>query len=251
MNPALGALLAILAPLAAPPAAPASEPAPVPLVAVDAGHTAAAPGATSARGVPERTFNLAVASRLVAALRAEGLRAVLLGDGVEVPTAERAALAARLGAAALVSIHHDSVQPRYLEPWAGGAGLHSERFRGFSLFYSGAGGRPQESLALARRLGDALLGLGLAPTLHHAEPIEGEGRPLVDPARGVYRYDGLVLLRTAPMPAVLVECGVLVHRDEELLLASPERQERVARALAAALAAALRVAVTTPADGTP
>jgi N-acetylmuramoyl-L-alanine amidase len=117
---------------------------------------------------------------------------------------------------------------------------YSDRFRGFSVFYSGSGARPQESLRLALRLADALLGLGLAPTLHHAEPIEGEGRPLVDARRGVYRYDALAVLRRAEMPAVLVECGVLVNRDEELALRDPGHQERVARALAAALAAELR-----------
>ena len=215
-----------------------------PLVAVDAGHTSAAPGATSARGIPERTFNLAVAERLVAALRQEGLRAALVGGGADVPAGERPALAARLGAAALVSIHHDSVQPRYLTSWTvdGALRTYSDRFRGFSVFYSGAGARPEESLRLALRVGDALLALGLAPTLHHAEPIDGEGRPLVDPRRGVYRYDDLAVLRRAEMPAVLVECGVLVHREEELELSDPERQERLARALARAIVSALRSA---------
>ncbi len=157
-----------------------------PLVAVDAGHTSAAPGATSARGIPERTFNLAVAERLVAALRGDGLRAVLVGGGADAPPGARPALAARLGAAMLVSIHHDSVQPRYLTSWTvdGVERTYSDRFRGFSVFYSGAGARPRESLRLAIRIGDALLALGLAPTLHHAEPIEGEGRPLVDARRG-------------------------------------------------------------------
>ncbi len=214
----------------------------VPLVAIDAGHTTSEPGATSARGVSERTLNLAMAQRLVAALRSEGLRAALLGDGADVPAGERPALAARLGAAALVSVHHDSVQPRYLTTWTvdGVERSYSDRFRGFSVFYSGAGTRPEESLRLALRVGDALLALGLEPTLHHAEPIEGEGRPLVDARRGVYRYDDLAVLRRAEMPAVLVECGVLVHRAEELALRDPERQERMARALATAIAAALR-----------
>jgi N-acetylmuramoyl-L-alanine amidase len=226
-------LLAALVALAGPAAA-------APLVAVDAGHTADRPGATSARGVPERTFNLAGATRLVAALEREGLRAVLLG--ADVPTPERADEAARLGAAALVSIHHDSVQPRYLQPWTvdGVARSYSDRFRGFSVFYSAEGGHPEESLRLARAIGDALLAIGLTPTLHHAEPIEGENRPLVDPARGLYRYDGLVVLRRAIMPAVLVECGVLVHPAEEMELADPARQERVAAALAGAIARALR-----------
>jgi N-acetylmuramoyl-L-alanine amidase len=214
----------------------------VALVAVDAGHTEAAPGAVGARGTRERDLNVAIAARVARALEAAGLRAAVLDPRGELGNADRAAAAGRLGAAALVSIHHDSVQPRYLEPWTVGGvpRRYSDRFRGFSVFFSRAGAEPERSLALARAIGAELRGIGLAPTLHHAEPIEGEGRELVDAERGVYRYDELAILRHATMPAVLVECGVLVHRDEELALATAERQEAVAKAIARAVASVRR-----------
>jgi N-acetylmuramoyl-L-alanine amidase len=43
--------------------------------------------------------------------------------------------------------------------------------------------------------------------LHHAEPVAGESRELIDRALGIYRYDELAVLRTATMPAVLFEAG--------------------------------------------
>jgi len=56
---------------------------------------------------------------------------------------------------------------------------------------------------------------GLTPTLHHAEPIKGENRELVNPDLGIYRFDDLIVLKSAAMPAVLLECGVIVNRSEE------------------------------------
>jgi N-acetylmuramoyl-L-alanine amidase len=59
----------------------------------------------------------------------------------------------------------------------------------------------------------------------------------LDPARGVYRFDGLVVLKATKAPAVLLEAGIIVNREEELVLASSERQEEIG---AAALAAVTR-----------
>ena len=52
---------------------------------------------------------------------------------------------------------------------------------------------------------------GEKPSLYHAEPIAGENRPLLDRRLGVHRFDGLAVLKTATMPAVLVEAGVIVN----------------------------------------
>jgi N-acetylmuramoyl-L-alanine amidase len=233
-RPVVFALIAAAIVAAARADAAAAKP---PLVAVDAGHTSAAPGAIGARGTRERDLNLEVARRLVGALRAAGVRAVLVGGGRDLENAERAERARRMGADALVSIHHDSVQPRYLHAWtvSGVERSYSDDFRGFSIFTSRGGGRPCESVRLARAVGDELLAIGLRPTSHHAEDVDGERRELLDAGRGVYRYDELAVLRHAAMPAVLVECGVIVHRGEELLLRSRGRQ----RALSAAIAKAV------------
>jgi N-acetylmuramoyl-L-alanine amidase len=76
---------------------------------------------------------------------------------------------------------------------------------------------------------------GFVFTPHHNEPIPGENRPILDAPRGVYQYDDLIVLKHSPMPAVLLECGVIIHREEELELKKPETQARIAEAAANAI----------------
>src|SRR5262249_38636456 len=47
----------------------------------------------------------------------------------------------------------------------------------------------------------------------------------------VYRYDQLVVLRTTRMPAVLLEAGSIISRDEELLLNSADHQALIGAAV--------------------
>jgi len=219
------------------------DPAAFPLV-VDAGHGPRRLGAQSARGVPEYVFNRRLAEQVVAALRAAGFdRADLLDPvGEDLAPAARAARANARQARLLVSIHHDAVQPRYLDGWTvdGRSQHYSDRFAGYALFYSGTSRQAGPSLELARLIGRELRRAGLAFTRHHAEPIPGENRTLVDDAVGVYRYDGLAVLRQATMPAVLVEAGIIVNREEELALAGPVRQQATAAAIARGVAAFCR-----------
>ncbi|MEF3696177.1 N-acetylmuramoyl-L-alanine amidase family protein [Desulfolutivibrio sp.] len=210
------------------------------VVAVDVGHSLKRSGATSARGVPEYRFNLELARLVVAELHAAGLlRAFLLDEaGADIPPAGRATLANRKKADLLVSIHHDSVQPHYLATWPfeGRQRKYCDRFSGYSLFFSAKNPASAASIALGKSLGESLRSAGFTPTAHHAEPIPGEGRELIDPERGLYRYDGLAVLSRAKMPAVLVEAGVIVNRDEETSLTDPARRERMARAIAQGVA---------------
>ncbi len=208
------------------------------VVAVDVGHSAERPGATSARGVPEHTFNRRFAEELVVALgRAADVDGAFLldPDDVGLPLKRRAPLAAERDATLFLSVHHDSVQPRYLEAWQvnGVDRPFADAFRGHSLFVSSGGEDPAGSERLGRSLGRALRGAGLVPTAHHAEAIEGENRPWVDAELGLYRYDGLAVLRLARMPAVLVEAGVILHREEEAELATTEGRARRISALVA------------------
>jgi N-acetylmuramoyl-L-alanine amidase len=59
---------------------------------------------------------------------------------------------------------------------------------------------------------------------------------LVDASAGVYRFDELVVLKETRMPAVLLEAGSIINRDEELALASPERQALISDAVVDAVA---------------
>ncbi len=207
-------------------------------VALDVGHSLASPGATSARGAPEFEYNRRLALLVAAAVAKAGFPVLPIGAaGTPIRLEERTRLARAGGAGLFLSLHHDSVQPHYLLDWTvdGHTRRYSDRFRGFSLFVSGATAQAAPSRAFAGLLGEALLAAGLTPTLHHAEPIPGEGRPLLDARIGLHRYDQLAVLRTAAMPAVLLEAGVIVHRDEEEQVRSGQIGARVAEAVAASV----------------
>lgn len=209
------------------------------VVAVDIGHTHMAPGATSARGVPEFEFNRVLANEVVSALNADGFtRAFLInGDGRIGSLIERTRLALSGDADLFLSVHHDSVQPHYLETWTvnGRRARYSDQFSGYSLFVSANNQQFDRSLRAAVEIGKAFRARGLEPTLHHAETIRGENRPLLNPALGIYRFDDLVVLKRTSMPAVLVEAGIIVNRDEERALAEPARQQLIAAGIAAAV----------------
>ncbi|MBC7950998.1 MAG: N-acetylmuramoyl-L-alanine amidase [Rhodospirillaceae bacterium] len=208
-------------------------------MAIDIGHTRTQPGATSARGAAEWGFNAALAQRVQAALQATGVAQVVInGAGDPIGLKDRPAAAERGGASLLVSLHHDSAQPQYLTPWTweGKPRLFSERFSGFGLFVSGKNAEPEESTRVAIAVGDKLLAEGLRPSLHHAELIPGEGRPVLDAERGIYQYDDLVVLKYASMPAVLVEAGVIINRQDETVIATDAYRDRIAHAIAAAAA---------------
>ncbi|AUB84241.1 N-acetylmuramoyl-L-alanine amidase family protein [Candidatus Thiodictyon syntrophicum] len=209
------------------------------VVAIDVGHSLRSPGAVSARGVPEFRFNRDLAAAAADVLAAGGFRRsfVINADGTAQSLRGRTDEAARRGADLLLSIHHDSVQPRYLSNWTldGVTRPYSDHFRGFSLFVSAKNRQAERSRRFAELLGRSLTARGLTPTLHHAEPIAGEHRPLLDARLGLYRFDDLVVLKGAAMPAVLLEAGVILNRDEESLLAQGAYQQRIAAAILAAV----------------
>ena len=238
------ALLVTIAPAHAAPA-PATAPAtarpgcaPPFKVALDVGHTLSQPGATSARGVPEFAYNQRLARAVATALHHAGVTAVLIGeDGGPMPLAARSRLAQSAGAGLFLSLHHDSVQPQYLSTWVvdGQSRPYSDVFRGYSVFVSSAGRDPAGSLRFAGLVGAAMRRAGFTPSLHHALPVPGEGRPVVDAGLGILRYDGLAVLRTATMPAVLLEAGIIVNREEEQAFQAPAGLERLADAVAGAV----------------
>ena len=208
-------------------------------VLLDVGHSPSSPGATSARGRSEYGFNLRLSAAIEEGLKARGYRETtrLLASGGTERLSGRAAELRAAEPDLLLSVHHDSVQRRYLEPWTfeGKPQLFSDRFAGWSLFTSGASPRAAESLRFARHLADRLLARGWPFTRHHAEPIPGEGRPWAAPARGVHRFDALAVLKGSTAPAVLFEAGIIVNRMEEAELERPERQAAIAQAVGEAV----------------
>lgn len=209
------------------------------VVAIDVGHSLNDPGAISARGVREFQFNRELAEEVVDALSASGFPNgfMINGDGRIPNLRQRVIEAGSRHADLFLSIHHDSVQPRYLSNWTldGVNRRYSDRYRGFSLFVSAKNTHFDESRSFAELIGRALTTLTLTPTLHHAEQIKGESRPLLDASLGIYRYDDLVVLKGTAMPAVLLEAGVILHREEELLISSTAYRQGIGRAIVSAV----------------
>lgn len=207
-------------------------------VAVDVGHYRERPGATSAYGVPEFEYNQSLAAVLAARLAADGVPVRLIGwRGEMADLRERPRQAEAAGAGFFLSVHHDSVQENQLEPWEwnGRTLRHADGFAGFSLFVSRLNPRLEESLACARAIGAALRDAGLPIATHHVAAASGGGLEWADAARGVYYYDNLVVLKTATIPAVLLEAGVIVNREEERQLAGAVRRSLTADAVARGL----------------
>src|SRR5438552_14590461 len=127
-----------------------------------------------------------------------------------------------------LAVHHDSVQPQFLETWEFDRveRAFSDRYSGFSLFVSRKNRSLARSLACASAIGEALRRAGFSPSLYHADPIPGENKPFADKRNGVHYYDNLIVLKTARTPAVLLDAGVIVNRDEALTLTSGEVSKR-------------------------
>lgn len=212
-----------------------AQPCPGFVVAVDAGHSDAQPGATSARGKSERSFNIRLADELASALETARVSVRRIAPDTEL--AQRSAAAA--GASVLVSVHHDSVQERFLEPWTfEGRSLRRTRHAaGHSVFVSRRNAKFERSLRHAAAVARSLETRGLAYARHHAEPIEGENRPLLDDKLGVYAFDGLRLLRTAPVPAFLVEAAVITSDEDEARADDPAYRAKVVSAIVEGLLA--------------
>lgn len=200
-------------------------------MAVDVGHHYGAPGVTSAGGIAEIEFNLALAYEVREALHAAGLAVRLIGErGGHAVLAERTRDAA--GADLFVSLHHDGVQPQHLPA--------AERFSGYSLFVSRRNPQLARSLACASAIGSEMRAAGFRPSRYHAEPVAGDNRPFADEENGVHFYDSLAVGRTAPMPSVLVEAGVIVNAAEEARMRDAGVRRRIAQAIARGVQACLR-----------
>ncbi len=189
-------------------------------IVLDVGHTAESEGATSARNVPEFAFNLHLAQRIEQKLKAEGFAEtrLLLTEGKAKPSLfKRVAAANHLNADLFLSIHHDSVPNTLLEDWEfqGKKSHFSDRFSGYSVFVSHDNPEFKTSFAFAELLAKEMKAQGLQYARQYTQAIMGRYQyPLLDKETGVYSHDELVVLRKTGMPAVLLEAGSIINRDE-------------------------------------
>ena len=210
-------------------------------VALDVGHTAASEGATSARNVAEFVFNLRLGQQIEEKLKAEGFAEtrLLVTEGKARPSlVKRVAAANNLQANLFLSIHHDSVPNKFLEKWefGGKKSYFSDRFSGYSVFVSQNNPDFKTSLAFAELVAREMRAEGLQYARQYAQPIMGRDQhPLLNKETGVYSYDKLIVLKSTRMPAVLLEAGSIINRDEELKMDSAERRDIISSGVTAAV----------------
>ena len=191
---------------------------------MDVGHFHGEPGVISASGIPEFEFNLNLAVETKKELQQRGLSVRMIGDKGDMVFLNRRTRAAA-GAELFISIHHDSMRESVI-------GTRRDQLAGFSLFISRKNPELKKSLACASAIGAEMRAAGFTPSRYHADPVIGENRPFADEANGVHYYDNLGVAKTAKMPAVLVEAGVIANRKEEQRMLDPQVRSRVARAIA-------------------
>jgi N-acetylmuramoyl-L-alanine amidase len=224
---------------------------------VDVGHTVQSDGAMSARNVPEFQFNLHLAQRLVEKLKSEGFATtkLLVTEGKARPSlGARVASANNWHADLFLSIHHDSVPDKMMEDWEfeGKKSHFSDRFSGYGLFVSKENPDFVTSMRFAKLIGTQMRAQGIKFADQYTLPIMGRYRhDLLDRDAGIYRYDHLIVLMKTHMPAVLLEAGSIINRDEELQMASPERQDMTIAAIATALKQFCGVPVASPPSAAP
>jgi N-acetylmuramoyl-L-alanine amidase len=210
-------------------------------IVVDVGHTVESEGALSARNVPEFEFNLRLARKIVDRLKSEGFvqAKLLVTTGKARPSlATRVNAANNLRADLFLSIHHDSVPDKMMEKWEfeGKKSYYSDRFSGYGLFVSKSNPDFDDSMRFAKLIGTQLRAEGIKFADQYTLPVMGKYRhDLLDRDAGVYRYDHLIVLMKTQMPAVLLEAGSIINRDEELQMASDQRQDMTVQAVTTAV----------------
>ena len=81
---------------------------------------------------------------------------------------------------------------------------------------------------------------GFTASRYHADPVLGENRPFADEVNGVHYFDNLAVLKTATIPALLFEAGVIVNRDEEMRMRDPAVRGRIVEAIVSGADACLK-----------
>lgn len=176
-----------------------------PLVVLDPGHGGDHNGAEYG-GVKEKDLNLAIASKTASLLEAEGVT-VRMTRSIDqsVDLYARSGLANTLGADLFVSVHcNASVE-------------HDDALGVYTCAYS----QGTVGWQLAQILRETML------DATGAADFGMEERP------------NLAVLRTAQVPAALVECGFMSTPSELALLTQPEYQDKLARGIADGILACL------------
>jgi N-acetylmuramoyl-L-alanine amidase len=201
---------------------------------IDVGHTETSYGAVSAHGNPEYDFNRRLAQELASRLWTDGFGRTEIVIQTDSDLARRARDLSSRRPDLVLSLHHDSVQDKYLKTGEldGQIRTYTEGFRGYSIFVSRDNAFLDDSERFAKLLGGELLAHGLKPTFHHHEQ---ENRPIYDPQVGVFFFDLLAVLRQTTAPAVLLESAVITNPEDEANADDPAYRKRITDAIVSAV----------------
>lgn len=190
-------------------------------IVLDPGHGGRDGGAVGENGLLEKDLTLALARAVRARLAVAGCKVYLTrNDDSFVELDERPRIAAAKGGDLMVSLHFNA------------AGVGARGAETFVLARAGAAPtrapdpRPSERYrpvpANAHDAANFALGYHLQRQLVRAAGYEDRG----------VRHARFAVLRAAPCPAALVECGFLTDPEDARRIADPHFRERLAEALA-------------------
>ena len=215
------------------------------VVVIDPGHGGLDSGTNGVNGLMEKDLVLAEGLKLAAVLRGHGYIVHMTRDSdVFIPLPERVAIARKLKADLMISLHADS------NPDPGVSGL--------SIYTLNDGRSDREAAALARRenQSDIIAGVDLshedspvAPILidlaqrdtinrssRFAETALGQLHAVTDIlATSPHRAASLAVLVAPDVPAVLIELGYLSNESDAAQMNTGAWRERVAQAIAQAV----------------
>jgi N-acetylmuramoyl-L-alanine amidase len=193
------------------------------VVSIDIGHHLQAQGVRAYSGTREYFFNKNIAFMLNDKLKSMKISSFIIDTTGEITSlTERSDIAYEKGASIMVVIHHDSVQEQDF--------YRVKEFKGYSLFVSKIS--PNESLSLAENIGYKLKEYKFIANMYHNQQIQGENKKLLNRSLGVYEYTNLIILKHSKVPAVLIECGIVVNPNEEWKLLNKDYQEQLVEAIA-------------------
>lgn len=189
------------------------------LVLLDPGHGGKDTGTISKQGVTEKEVALDISHRVRKHLESKNIRVKMTRSGDTYPTLDqRSAYAYKIGADLFVSIHANA---------AGSTAAHGvETFITSAAGYDssnhyGQGGDKSSQRNNAYDAPNAILGFSVHSNLMKMTQRSDRG----------LRRARFSVLKKAPCPAALVECGFLSNPDEESLLSSSSYREKAARGI--------------------
>ncbi|MDO8415291.1 MAG: N-acetylmuramoyl-L-alanine amidase [Agitococcus sp.] len=218
------------------------------IVAVDAGHGGEDSGAIGASGHYEKHVTLAIAKKLVSALRkTEGFKAYLIrDDDYFIPLLERRKIARnRYKADIFISIHADAA----LSPLAKGASVFALSRKGATSATSRfaqalaekenksdlIGGVDNQATGrdsqLTNILADMVVEGSMTQSLHMGNLILSELDEIGHLHSKRVEQAGFAVLKEPGMISVLVETGFISNPHEEAKLTNPDEQQKIAQSV--------------------